>query len=137
MIAENQPPIVEISFPLSGTKISGVVHIVGTAYDIDGMVQKVDIKIDNSSWITANGSKTWEYIWNTSSVSDGLHNIYARSFDGKEYSSIVDIQITVLNNPSPNIEESSQKSSSLLLFILVITFLGVITFIPILYIMKI
>ncbi len=138
IIEENQPPIVEISFPLSGTKISGVIYIIGTAYDIDGIIQKVDIKIDNSSWITVNGKRTWEYIWNTSSVSDGLHNIYARSFDGKDYSSIADIQITVLNNPSSNIEETPQKThSSLFLFILVMTLLGIVTFIPIFYIIKI
>ena len=138
IIEENQPPIVEISFPLSGTQISGVIYIIGTAYDIDGIIQKVDIKIDNSSWITVNGKRTWEYIWNTSSVSDGLHNIYARSFDGKDYSSIADIQITVLNNPSSNIEEPPQKThSSLFLFILVMTLLGIVTFIPIFYIIKI
>ncbi|HEC89463.1 MAG TPA: PKD domain-containing protein, partial [Thermoplasmatales archaeon] len=137
IIKENQPPVVEISYPPPGLQVSGVVHIIGTAYDSDGEMQKVEIKIDNNSWITVNGRKTWEYSWNTSDISEGIHHIYARSYDGVDYSSIVNIQITVSNTLPLESEESQKTSFTLPIFIIIVILIGAITVIPIIYIIKV
>ena len=97
---QNEPPIVNITSPVSGVTVSGVITIQGTAEDTDGTVQKVEIKIDGGAWMTATGTTSWSYEWNTTPVSNGNHTIYARSYDGTDYSNIVSIEIIVNNIPS-------------------------------------
>ncbi|OYT61119.1 hypothetical protein B6U81_03780 [Thermoplasmatales archaeon ex4484_30] len=103
---QNQPPTVTITSPLNNSTVSGIVNIQGTASD-DGTVQRVEIKIDSGLWMTATGTTSWSYSWNTTLVSNGNHTIYARSYDGTNYSSIVSVAIIVNNilpNHKPNVD---------------------------------
>lgn len=98
----NDLPAVAIINPIASEIISGTYSINGTATDPDGdsTIEKVQIKIDNGTWIDVSGTNSWSFIWNTTSVSDGPHTIYARAFDGKNYSIIPEpsVAITVTNN---------------------------------------
>lgn len=94
----NLPPICTISSPLSNITISGRVEISGTSFDTDGIVQKVEIKINNGDWIQVSGTTSWSYNWDTTTVSNGQHLIYARAYDGKDYSSEVSVSVKI-NNP--------------------------------------
>ncbi|MDI6916392.1 MAG: CARDB domain-containing protein [Thermoplasmatales archaeon] len=93
----NVPPTVNITYPEDNQTVNGVVTLVGTASDSDGTVQKVEVKIDDDSWQTADGNNNWIFIWNTTLVSDGMHTVYARSFDGFDYSETKSVQVNVLN----------------------------------------
>jgi len=94
---ENKKPLIEISYPNEGTNISGSIKIIGNASDEDGDIQKVEIRIDGGSWDIAEGKTTWQYIWNTTSVTNGNHMISARSYDGQEYSMVTELSINVYN----------------------------------------
>lgn len=94
----NLPPICTISSPFSNTTISSRVEISGTSFDTDGIVQKVEIKINNGDWIQVSGTTSWSYNWDTTTVSNGQHLIYARAYDGKDYSSEVSVSVKI-NNP--------------------------------------
>lgn len=85
VLPPNDPPICSIAAPDPGSTISGFYVIIGTAYDLDGTVERVEIRIDEGPWIQVNGTTSWSYTWSTTTVSDGWHNIQARSFDGRDY----------------------------------------------------
>jgi len=97
----NQPPTVSITSPTEGTTVSGTVSISGTSNDTDGTVQSVQVKIDTGSWIDATGTTSWSYSWDTTTVANGSHTIYARSYDGTNYSNISSVTVVVSNIP-PN-----------------------------------
>jgi len=97
----NQPPTVAITSPLNGSTVSGTVILVGTASDTDGTVQSVQVKIDTGSWINATGTASWSYDWDTTTTANRSHTIYARSYDGTNYSNISSVTVTV-NNIPPN-----------------------------------
>jgi len=93
----NSPPTVTITSPTEGETVSGTITITGTASDSDGTVQSVEVKIDNGAWQTATGTTSWSYSWDTTGVSDGSHTIYARSYDGTDYSTEDSVTVTVNN----------------------------------------
>jgi rhodanese-related sulfurtransferase len=97
IVMPNQTPSIIITYPLNSASLSGNVVITGTSQDEDGTIQKVDIKIDEGTWITANGTTTWFYSWDTMLVTNGEHEISARSYDGQDYSEITSITVTVFN----------------------------------------
>jgi hypothetical protein len=94
---ENIPPKVEITNPEEGQTVSGIINIFGTAADSDGEVELVEVKIDEEAWKTATGTESWSIEWNTSNYTNGNHSIYARSYDGTNYSKIDIVNVTVEN----------------------------------------
>jgi len=101
----NEPPTCSIDSPLSGSVAYGINQISGQAYDSDGSIEKVEIRIDNGSWTQVLGTSLWTYDWNTSQVPDGQHKIYARSFDGEDYSNVANVTVIVENSaPSDDTE---------------------------------
>jgi len=95
----NSSPVINITDPLNGTFVTGTTTIMGTASDIDGVIQQVEIRINDGSWNPAMGTDTWSYHWNTRILPDNIHTISARSFDGSNYSDIQTIILTVDNTP--------------------------------------
>jgi len=81
------------------TTFGGGIVIKGKAWDIDGneTLQKVEIKIDDGEWKNVTGIFNWAYTLDTKKLENGNHTIYARSYDGKNYSNIVSIKIEVNN----------------------------------------
>jgi len=90
-------PTVIITSPYNEEDIRGLITIQGTADDLDGYVQKVEIKIDDGNWFTTTGTNNWNYEWDTRTVINGHHTIYARSFDGESYSEITSINVIIKN----------------------------------------
>ncbi|MDI6917719.1 MAG: Ig-like domain-containing protein [Thermoplasmatales archaeon] len=93
----NQKPTVTIISPSENDSVANTITITGTANDTDGIVQKVEIKIDAGSWVNATGTTSWSYKWDTTTVSNGEHTIYARSFDGANYSTMQSVTVNVGN----------------------------------------
>jgi len=102
--AGNERPLVNIIDPVEDDTIGGEYDINGNATDLDGVVIRVEVRIDNGTWRTCTGTEHWSYRWNTSEVDDGEHTIYARSYDGDLYSAEDMVNITVDNtNFAPNV----------------------------------
>ena len=57
------------------------------------------------SWIIASGTTSWSYTWDTTGVNDGDHTIYARSYDGEDYSDVESLDITVENQDENKIPD--------------------------------
>jgi hypothetical protein len=94
----NNPPTIVITNPSQGELISGTVVIEGTAADSDSQVQRVDVRIDDGTWITAQGTESWSIPWDSTTVENGIHSIWARSYDGLDYSLELEISVNVSNN---------------------------------------
>jgi serine protease AprX len=77
------PPVVYID-PLS--EANGTVVITGTASSAHQTIETVEVRIDSGPYEPAEGTTTWSYEWNTTSVPNGPHLVIARAFDGKIYS---------------------------------------------------
>jgi len=94
---DNIPPTVEITYPDEGQTVSGTITIIGNSDDTDGIVEFVEVKIDNENWDKASGTTSWTYQWDTTQYSDGAHKIYARSYDGEDYSDEYIVNVNVYN----------------------------------------
>ncbi|MDI6856629.1 MAG: CARDB domain-containing protein, partial [Candidatus Thermoplasmatota archaeon] len=55
---------------------------------------------DSGSWQLATGTTTWSFVWDTTTVSNGWHTIYARAWDGIDYSETKSVNVYV-DNPAP------------------------------------
>jgi hypothetical protein len=116
---KNQIPIIKFTHPLTGDNVSGIKNIYGSSIDSDGIIQYVQIKIDTGPWKNVNGTNLWSYIWDTTNETNGKHTIYARSYDGQDYSTLTSINLIVNNKSTPGFE-------LVFLIIMVIIFLIII-----------
>ncbi len=94
-------PTISITSPGNNAKVSGIITISGTAVDTDGSVSNVELKIDENDWsnvsIVSASSLEWNYTWNTKDVKNGMHTIYARAYDGENYSAVQSVNVNVYN----------------------------------------
>lgn len=138
---------VEIIQPKPGENVSGTILVEGTAESTGEPIQYVEIQVDNGSWIKTVGTNNWSYTWDTTKVSNGLYIINARSFDGKQYSPIFSITVTINNqvdNQVDNIKngnsakqnERQQYPTKIILFYLILISIIIIGSILIIVIIK-
>jgi hypothetical protein len=92
-------PTVAITYPSDGATVARLVMISGSARDADEKehIASVQVKIDDSDWAIAAGTTLWSVDWTTYDVPNGEYTISARSYDGKEYSEIQSITVTLYN----------------------------------------
>ncbi|MCK4614319.1 MAG: SBBP repeat-containing protein [Thermoplasmata archaeon] len=100
IIIENIPPIININSPPNNSEVSGNITINGSAMDENGNVtiENVEISIDGGDWEIVNGTSTWDYEWNTTTVENGEHNLRFRAYDGELYSDIEQLILDVQND---------------------------------------
>lgn len=99
-------PDVQITRPSSVSSISGVQDLQATANDVYG-VEKVEIYIDDVLTQTdernpiSPGSTLSSYSWNTTQISDGIHTVYAKAYDGAgNIGTSQSIGFLVVNSPT-------------------------------------
>ncbi|MCK5560680.1 MAG: hypothetical protein KAJ51_08815, partial [Thermoplasmata archaeon] len=85
-----------IMAPLKGDYLNGIVDVTGRA---SSLIDEIELKIDDGSWQSPLGISYWILGWDTTLVSDGLHTIYVRGFNG---SVVIERNVTVLlDNSNP------------------------------------
>ncbi|KXH71021.1 MAG: hypothetical protein AM326_12095 [Candidatus Thorarchaeota archaeon SMTZ-45] len=67
----NKMPSCSIWTPVNNSTVSDTYIVSGTSFDSDGEVFRVEIKIDNGSWILVDGTRPWRYHWDTTAVPEG------------------------------------------------------------------
>ena len=77
---DTTPPAVAIALPSAGSSVGGDVSVSGNASD-NGTVSKVEVSVDGGSYGPAQGTATWRYTLDTTSLSDGAHTVTARATD--------------------------------------------------------
>ena len=100
IIPEPDIPQVEILAPVNNTLVSGLTTISGRAFDAEGELKLVEIKIGNEQWTTADGDLYWSYTWDTRTYKDNTESIIikARAMDRENrYSELDFIQVSIDN----------------------------------------
>ena len=120
----NQPPTCSITSPEADETVSGIHTLGGTVYDPDGMIERVEIRIDDGEWRRVVGVTSWSYNLDTTSLTDGEHRMYVRSFDGTEYSGEVARDMVVTNAAQePSILENGLFWAVVVLVIIIVLLL--------------
>jgi hypothetical protein len=92
---------VDVNFPYITIKIQANDHAHDPVSNPFASVTRVEVKMDNEEWITATstGSDTWEVTINVTDLPYHMryktHMVYARAFDGQDYSGFVSTTVTV------------------------------------------
>jgi hypothetical protein len=106
--SENKKPIVTIDYPLSGSTVSNILTICGTASDPDGDDSLLLVEISfEENWMLLEGTSKWSYEWIIYDLEDGYHTIKVRAYDGTDYSKVEEVTIDI-DNPDV-IESDSHK----------------------------
>jgi DNA-binding MarR family transcriptional regulator len=88
----------DISYPVQGEKVSGRMVTHGTAMGPEGM--RVEVNIDGTGWMEAEGDRHWAYSIDTTKLKNGEHTIKVRS-SWKDYTSEETTDTFVVSNPGP------------------------------------
>ncbi|PNX49537.1 MAG: hypothetical protein BV457_01300 [Thermoplasmata archaeon M9B1D] len=92
-------PRVFINTPTENETVKDTITINGTAYDLDGNIKYVYLKIGNEGdWIKAQGTEQWQKIWDTTIYEDGSYIISALAIDNQGYQSPVIYRKTIVKN---------------------------------------
>ena len=102
---ENGIPRADITAPVQGDRINGVVEILIAAADADGFedIEIVYAKIDGGEWLNTTfhevkeGHTFWIFEWDTTTVENGEHHVHAIAFDGEDHSEVHTIGVAVHN----------------------------------------
>lgn len=138
----NKEPVVEIVSPEDGAIVTGMVIITGTVYDpenrgITDLEVRVGFDMDWEKIAIGNGSERgWSFTWDSTQVADGERAIYARAYDGQDWSAPVTSLIVVQNGinettPGPAKAESKEADDSfvwmvVMLVVVVILVIGLL-----------
>ncbi len=95
-LTDTTAPSVVITSPVNGATVSGSITITGSASD-DRRVAAVRVQIDSRFPSRADGTTSWSYALDTTSLTDGAHQITAIARDGVGNSSSVTISVTIDN----------------------------------------
>lgn len=97
--ADVEPPVVSITTPAEEATVSGAVLVEGTASD-DTAVALVEVRVDNGVWNPADGTSDWQFMLDTSMISDGAHLFTARATDTAGNSATDAVGVSVDNGGS-------------------------------------
>jgi len=90
-------PTITIDTPNDNQEVSGTIRISGTASDDERLSYSI-IQIDTDHWFRPSGtSESWYWDLDTTELSNGMHTISAKSYDGEYYSEVKSVGIIVQN----------------------------------------
>lgn len=107
---------VQITQPLNGAVVSGVISIEGTSQDVGS--GRVSISIDGGPFDPAVGIDPWSYSLDTTSLSNGMHNIRARarqSLGGAAVFDEIDVDVQNGGGGSLSVTITSPEDGAVLL----------------------
>ena len=111
VLADSENPQVSISSPGNNANIKGTKTITASAIDLDTGIAKVEFYIDgklSSSVFTA----PYTFSWNTKTVSDGSHSIFAKAYDKAGNNTTSSTVNVTVDNTIPEISITAPTSGS-------------------------
>jgi len=96
-VLDSTPPAVTFSALQSGSTVSGVATVSGSASDNVGLAA-VDVQIDGGAWQAASGKASWSYPWDTTAVANGTHTLVAKATDTSGNTTTASLTLTVSNS---------------------------------------
>jgi Bacterial Ig domain len=77
---DTTPPTLSIASPVAGAVLSGNTVVSGSASD-NVQVAKVEVSVDGGAYASAQGTTSWSYALDTTTLANGSHTITARATD--------------------------------------------------------
>jgi hypothetical protein len=97
-VSDSIPPTVSVTQPAGGQTVSGTVNITASATDNVG-VTRVEFLIDGGM-VGNDTSSPYSYSWDTTTVSNGSHNLRAKAYDAAGNSGVsAPVNVIVGNSP--------------------------------------
>jgi hypothetical protein len=96
---DTTPPSVSISAPAASATVSGTVSVSGSASDNVG-VSTVQLSVDGGAYQAAQGTSSWSYSLDTTTLPDGTHTFAARATDTSGNVATASETVTVKNATS-------------------------------------
>jgi hypothetical protein len=97
------PPTCSITEPTNGHTVSGTIVVKGTAklgnQQVVMLRLRMEVSLDGGQWQNISGTTAWQFTILTNDLSDGVHHIRARAYDGFTYSAVAEITVYVNNHP--------------------------------------
>jgi hypothetical protein len=110
----NKPPDISISSHNSQDIVNGSFVLKGRAFDYDGLVESVDVRVDDNQWIAANNLggdwSNWSFEIDSREYPNGTHNISVMAVDNATESRIIFIELIFKNNES-NIDDPKDNET--------------------------
>lgn len=88
-------PRVTVTSPVDGATVDGTVQVDGTAEDPEGELSRVEVRVDDGPWRTADGTASWNL---TVELAPGDHRIEARAVAGDRTSPTAAVTVTVASS---------------------------------------
>jgi len=92
------PPVITINSPSAGSTVAGSVTINGSASSSNALI-RVKARINADPWVTAAGTASWSYTWNTLGLTNGTYTITAEVLDIENCSGRASLDVIVQNGP--------------------------------------
>src|SRR3989338_2874757 len=106
---DNTAPVVNITSPAAGAKVSGTVSL---EFTVDGAAKHGEVQFDGGNWVATSGSGA--HSWNTLSVNDSSHTVRVRANDSIANVGYSDIRSFIVDNTNPIVTITSPQNNSLL-----------------------
>jgi hypothetical protein len=102
-------PVVSITSPANGSTVKGLVTVIATASDTDG-IQKVEF-YDGATLKSTDTSAPYQWSWDTKqlTVAEGWHTISAKAYDNTAHGSQVSILVKVDNTTFDDVPKTSSQ----------------------------
>ncbi len=73
-------PVVHVSHPAAGSRVSTLLHVVGTCVDDDG-VKSVQVRLDDRDAAVADGGEFWAWEMSAEGLTEGVHTLTVHGVD--------------------------------------------------------
>jgi len=109
-LPDSDPPTISIISPADGDTVKENITITGAAADNVGVVSIEYRVAGTGTWLPASGTNSWSVLFNTSTLDDGEHTLEFRAYNGKQYSDIRTLGITVDNQGAGGTREENEEA---------------------------
>jgi hypothetical protein len=115
-------PMVEITTPEPNAVVANTTRMQGSASTTEGSIESVRVKIADGSWYTANGTTSWYFDWDTTTLTNGIYTMYVQSWNGNTYSKTEKVTVIVHNQ----VEDDGETPGFTFLILIGVLFIGVL-----------
>jgi hypothetical protein len=98
---DTTPPNVAVTNPVPNAVLSGPLTVTGTATD-DRAVARIEVTVDGSGFTAAQGTTSWTYPLDPTTLSSGSHTLTVRATDTAGNTATADVDFST-NPPTPSV----------------------------------
>lgn len=92
-------PTVNVTSPQANQRLAATVLVQGRAASVPGTTLTVEVRVDDGPWENVSGTQKWAFTLNTTDLTNGVHQLHARSFDGRAHSEVATVRVLIANAP--------------------------------------